>query len=104
MRKNSNPELQSDRGFGSHRSWNLKIWIPGLESPGFFVEVLESPGFWTYRSIFLIISVQEFSRYTSSEIWVYLYALKLREFIENVLEFDIGRFWKVLESEISKCV
>ena len=28
-------------------SWNLKIWIPGLENPGIFVEVLESPGIWT---------------------------------------------------------
>ena len=74
------------------KSWNLKIWIPGLESPGI----------WTYRSIFLIISVQEFSRYTSSEIWVYLWVLKVCEFIEKVLEFDIGRSWKVLESEMWK--
>ena len=83
---------------GSHRSlktWNLKIWIPGLESPGIFVEVLESPGNWTYRSIFLIISIQEFSRYTSSEIWVYLCVLKVREFIEKVPEFDIGRSWNL---------
>jgi len=58
------------------KSLNLKIWIRGLESPGIFVEVLESPGIWTYRSMFLIISIQEFSRYTSSEIWVYLCALK----------------------------
>jgi len=37
---------------GSHRSlktWNLKFWIPGLESPGIFVDVIESPGIWTYR-------------------------------------------------------
>jgi len=59
------------------KSWNLKIWIPGLESPGIFVEVLESPGLWTYRCIFLIISVQEFSHYTSSKIWVYLCTLNL---------------------------
>ena len=95
---------------GSHRSlktWkvlDLKIWIPGLESPGIFVEVLESPGIWTYRSIFLIISIHEFSHYTSSEIWVYLCMLKVCEFIEKVLEFDIGRSWKILESEMSKCV
>ena len=68
------------------------------------MDVLESPGIWTYRSIFLIRSVQEFSHYTCSEIWVYLCALKVREFIERVLEFDIGRSWKVLESEMSKCV
>ena len=68
------------------------------------LENLESPGIWTYRSIFLIISVQEFSRYTSSKIWVYLCTLKVHEFIEKVLEFYIGRFWKVLESEMSKCV
>ena len=90
------------------------MWIPGLECPGIFVEVLESPGIfvevlespviWTYRSIFLIISVQEFSRYTSTEIWVYLCTLKVSEFIEKVLEFDIRRYWKVLESEMSKCV
>jgi hypothetical protein len=82
----------------------LKIWIPGLESPGIFVVVLENPGIWTYTSIFLIISVQEFSCYTSSEIWVYLSALKVCEFFEKVLEFDIERSWKVLESEMSKCV
>jgi len=85
-------------------SWNLKIWIPGLESPGIVLEVLESPGIWTYRSIFLIISIQEFSRYTSSKIWVYLYALKVHEFIEKILEFDFGTSWKVLKSEMSKCV
>jgi len=28
------------------KSWNLKIWIPGLERPGIFVEVPESPGIW----------------------------------------------------------
>ena len=86
------------------KSLNLKLWIPGLESPGIFVEVLESPGIWTYRSIFLIISVQEFNHYTSSEIWVYLCTLKVCEFIEMVLEFDIERSWKVLESKMSKCV
>ena len=83
---------------GSHRSlktWNLKIWIPGLESPGIFVELLESPGIWTYKSIFLIISIQEFSHYTSSEIWVYLCALNVCEFIEKVLEFDIGKSWNL---------
>jgi len=78
--------------------------IPGLESPGIFVEVLESPGIWTYISIFLIKSIQEFSHYTSSEIWVYLCALKVGEFIEKVPEFNIGRSGKVLESEMSKCV
>ena len=78
--------------------------LENLESPGIFVEVLESPGIWTYRSSFLIISIQEFSRYTSSEIWVYLCVLKVHEFIEKVLEFDIGRSWKVLEFEMSKCV
>ena len=78
--------------------------MPGLESPGIFVEVLESPGIWTYRSIFLIISVKEFSCYTSSEMWVYHGMLKVSEFIEKVLEFDIERSWKVLESEMSKCV
>ena len=80
---------------GSGKSWNLKIWIPGLESPGIFVEVLEGPGIWTYRSIFLIISVQEFSHYTSFEIWVYLCAFKVREIIEKVLEFDIGKSWNL---------
>ena len=83
---------------GSHRSlktWSLKIWILGLESHKFFVEVLESPGIWTYRSIFLIISIQEFSCYTSSEIWLYLCALKVREFIEKVLELDIGKSWNL---------
>ena len=78
--------------------------LENLECPGIFVEVLESPGIWTYRYIFLIISIQEFSCYTSSEIWVYLCALKVREFIEKLLEFEIGRSWKVLESEMSKCV
>ena len=73
----------------------LKNWIPGLESPGIFVAVLESPGIWKYRSIFLIISIQEFSCYTSSEIWVYLCALKVHEFIERVLAFDIGRSWNL---------
>ena len=58
-----------------------------------FVEDLESPGIWTYRYIFLIASVREFSRYTSSEIWVYLCALKVCEFIEKAPEFDIERFW-----------
>jgi len=86
------------------KSWNFKIWIPGLESPGIFVEVLESPGIWTHRSIFLIISIQEFSHYTSSEIWMYFWALRVREFIEKVLEFDIGRSWKVLEFEMLKSV
>jgi len=83
------------------KSWNFKIWIQGLESPGIFVEVLESPGICTYRSIFLIISIQEFSHYTS-EIWLYVCTLRVREFNEKVLEFDIGRSWKVLESEMSK--
>ena len=69
--------------------WNLKIRIPGLESPGIFVEVLESPGICTYRYIFLIISVQGFSRDNSSEIWVYLCALKVHEFIEKVLEWNV---------------
>ena len=78
------------------KSWNLKILIPGLQSPGIFVEVLESPGIWTYRSIFLIISVQEFSHYTSSEIWVYLCLLKVCEFIEKVPEFHIGRSWNLI--------
>ena len=106
---------------GSHRS--LKTWKvlefenldsrPGifvevLESPRIFVEVLESPGIWTYRSIFLIISIQECSCYTSSETWVYLCALKVREFIEKVLEVDIGRSWKVLESpgiwDVKMCI
>jgi len=58
-------------------------------------QVLESPGIWTYRSIFLIISIQEFSRYTASKIWVYLCVLKVREFIEKVLEFDIGKSWNL---------
>ena len=62
--------------------------LENLKSPGIFVEVLESPGIWTYK---------EFSHCTSSEIWVNLCALKVREFIEKVLEFDIGRSWKVLE-------
>jgi len=72
---------------------------PGILKFGFqvwnFVEVLESPGIWTHRSIFLIISIQEFSHYTSSKIWVYLCMLKVREFIEKVLEFDIGRSWNL---------
>jgi len=63
---------------GSHES--LKTWkVLEFENwgsrPGkswIFVEVLENPGIWTYRSIFLIRSIQEFSRYSSSEIWVYL--------------------------------
>ena len=55
---------------------NIKIWIPGLESPGIFVGVLESPGIWTYRSIFLVISIHEFSHYASSEIWVYFLHVK----------------------------
>ena len=33
------------------KSWNLKIWILGLESPGSSVEVLESPGIWTFTII-----------------------------------------------------
>jgi len=60
-----------------------------------FVEVLENPGIWTYRYIFLIISIQEFSHYTSSEIWVYFCPLRVREFIEKVLEFDIGKSWNL---------
>jgi len=76
------------------KSWNLKIWISDLESYGIFVEVLESLGIWTYRSIFLIISILEFSCCTS-EIWVYLCALKVCEFIEKVLEFDIRRSWNL---------
>jgi len=51
-----------------------------------FVELLESPGNWTYRSIFLIISVQEFSRYT--------YFLDVKSLLET-LEFDIGRSWNL---------
>jgi len=39
------------------KSWNLKILIPGFERPGI----------WTYRSIFLIISIAEFSCCTSFE-------------------------------------
>jgi len=35
---------------------------------------------------------------------VYPCTLKVCEFIEKVLEFDIERSWKVLESEMSKCV
>jgi len=31
-------------------------------------------------------------------------ALRVREFIEMVLDFDIGRSWKVLKSEMSKYV
>ena len=77
------------------KSCNFKIWIPGQKRPGIFVGDLERPGIWTYRSIFLTISVQEFSRYTSSEIWVYVCALKVREFIEKVLEFDIGNSWNL---------
>ena len=38
-----------------------------VSRPGLFAEILESPGIWTYRSIFLIKRVQEISRYTSSE-------------------------------------
>jgi len=62
-----------------------------LESPGIFVEVLESPGIWTYRSIFLIISIHEFIHYTSSEIWVYFRTLNIRELIEKVLDIDLKR-------------
>jgi len=83
------------------KTWKVLEFENFDSRPG---EVLESAGIWTYRSIFLIISVQEFSHYTSSEIWVYLCMLKVREFVEKVLEFDIGRCWKVLESEMSKCV
>ena len=92
---------------GSLKTWKVLEFENLVSSPGksgTFVEVLESLGIWTYRSIFLIISIQEFSHYTSSEIWVYLCALKVHEFIEKVLEFDIGRSWKGLESEMSKCV
>jgi len=79
---------------GSHRSlktWNLNIWIPGLESPGIFVAVIES---WN-----LVLSIQEFSRYTS-EIWVYRCTLKVHEFIERVLEFDIGRSWNLIRQNV----
>ena len=38
-----------------------------MESLEIFVEVFDSPGFWTYWSIFLITSIQEFDHYTSSE-------------------------------------
>ena len=93
---------------GSHRSlknWNLKIWIPGLESPVLFVEFLESPGIWTYRSIFLIISIQEFSRYTSSEIWVYLcssWNLRYPDVYEPWSMFDM--YWRqYLKSMIPAC-
>ena len=61
---------------GSHRS--LKTWkvleLENLDSKP--VEVLQSPGIWTYRSIFLIISIQEFSHYTSFNIWVYFLRVK----------------------------
>ena len=79
------------------KSWNLKIWIPGLESPGMFVEFLES--------LEIYISNHKHTEIQSLHlIWVYLCALKVCEFIEKVLEFDIGRSWKDLESEMSKCV
>ena len=63
---------------GSHRS--LKTWkvleFENLDSrPGNSWNFCRGPwksGIWRHRSIFLIISVQEFSRYSSSEIWVYL--------------------------------
>ena len=57
----------------SHNSLNFilyRVRTQVLESPGIlkfgfqackvleFVEVLESPGIWTYRSIFLIINIQ----------------------------------------------
>ena len=80
---------------GFHSSWKV-LEFENLDSkPGIFVEVLESPGIWTYRSIFLIISIQEFSRYISSEMWVNLCVLKVCEFIEMFLEFDIGRSWNL---------
>jgi len=96
----SKPDISSKQ---THIKSGFVQVLQNLESPGIFVEVLESPGIWTNRSIFLIISIQEFSRYTF-EIWAYFCTLKVHEFIENVLEFDIGRSWKVLESEMSKCV
>jgi len=75
--------------------------LENLESPGNFVEVLESPGIWTYRSTFLIKSIHEFSHYTSSEIWV----LKVCEFIEKVLEFDIGKSWNLrCQNEHEPCI
>ena len=81
------------RSFKPGKSWNLKIWIPGLESPGIFVEVLESPGIWNSVITLLL-------KYGC----IFKGALKICEFIEKVLEFDIGWSWKVLESEMSKCV
>jgi len=74
---------------GSHRSLKV-LEFENLDSrPGIFVEVLEIPGIWTYRSIFLIISIQEFSCYTSSKIWVYLCVLKVCEFIEKSLDLTL---------------
>jgi len=71
------------------------------ENTGIFVEVLESPGIWTYRSIFLIISIQEFSYYTSSQTWVHFLHVK-----SSWIHWK-GPWiwhWKVLESQMSKCV
>ena len=114
----------------SHGIW--KFGFHALKVQGIFVELLESPGIWTYRSIFLIISIQEFSRYTSSEMLsltttdytlltysVYVISMSVHcgaAFIENMCTFSnvkssqihwngcgIWR-WKVLEFEMSKCV
>jgi len=78
-------------------NWVYRIveWYRVRTGPGIFVEVLESPGIWTYKSIFLIMSVQKFSHYTSSEIWVNPCELKVCEFIEKILEFDIGKSWNL---------
>ena len=59
---------------GSHRS--LKTWkVLEFENLD-FCRGLESPGIWTCRSIFLIISIHEFSHYPSSKIWVYFLHVK----------------------------
>ena len=93
------------------KSWNLKILMPGLESPWIFVEVLESP--WIFvevlESRWIYVEVLEshwifVEVLLSLKICVYFRTLKVCEFIEKVLEFDIGRSWKVLEFEMSTCV
>ena len=79
----------------------MKIWIPGLESPGFFAEVLESPGIWTYRSIFFLTIAYRNSVITLLPKYVCIYcALRVREFIEKVLEFDIGQSWSLIRQNV----
>jgi len=99
------------------KSW---IWKFCFHAWNFCID----PGIWTYQSIFLMISVQEFSRYTSSEMLslattyctLLTYSFVLFQclvhcsaaFIENIcifLHITVCEFIQtVLEFEMAKCL